>query len=78
MIPREGCLIVIQILAITRQACGSSQARGRIGAAATSLCHRHSNAVSKLCLRPIPQLTATPDLQPTERGQGWNLHPHEF
>ena len=40
---------------------GSSQARGLIGAAAASLCHSHSNAKSRLSLRPTPQLTATPD-----------------
>ena len=42
-------------------ACGSSQARGRIGATATGLHHSHSNAASELHLRPTPQLTATPD-----------------
>ena len=40
---------------------GGSQARGRIGAAAASLHHSHSNAGSKLCLPPIPQLMATLD-----------------
>ena len=39
----------------------SSQARGRIGAAAAGLCHSHSNARSVPHLQPIPQLTATPD-----------------
>ena len=29
---------------------------------------------SKPYLRPTPQLTATPDPQPTERGQGSNTH----
>ena len=28
------------------------------------------------CVRPTPQLRAMPDPQPTERGQGLNLHPH--
>ena len=36
-----------------------SQARGLIGAVATS--QSHSKAGSKPCLRPTPQLTATPD-----------------
>ena len=27
-------------------------------------------------IRPTPQLMETPDPQPTERGQGWNLHPY--
>ena len=40
---------------------GSSQARGRIGAAATSLCHSHSNTRSEQCLQPTPQLTAMQD-----------------
>ena len=40
---------------------GGSQAWGRIGAVATGLCQRHSNSGSELCLRLIPQLTATPD-----------------
>ena len=36
-----------------------SQARGQDGVAAAGLCH--SNAGSEQCLRPTPQLTATPD-----------------
>ena len=47
---------------------GGSQARGRIEAAAASLHHSHSNVRSQPCLRPTPQLTATLDPQPTERG----------
>ena len=39
---------------------GGSQARGPIGAIAASLCHSHSNARSKPCLRPTPPLMATP------------------
>ena len=57
-------------------ACGGFQARGQIGAAATSLCHSHSNARYEPRLRPTPQLTATLDPQPTERGQGSNPRPH--
>ena len=45
----------------TPAACGSFHSRGQIRAAATGLCHRHSNAGSKMCLRPAPQLTAMPD-----------------
>ena len=45
--------------ALTAQ--GGSQARGLIGAVATSLCQSHSNARSKLHLQTIPQLMATPD-----------------
>ena len=33
---------------------------------------------SELCLWPIPELMAMLDLQPTEWGQGWNLHPHGY
>jgi len=40
---------------------GGSQARGLIGAVADSLHQSHSNAGSKLHLRPTPQLTAMPD-----------------
>ena len=40
---------------------GSSQARGQIGAVATSLHHSHSNAGSKLCLQHTPQLMAMLD-----------------
>ena len=42
----------------TSEAHGGSQARGSIGATAASLHHSHSNARSKLCLQPAPQLTA--------------------
>ena len=55
---------------------GDSQARGPIGAAATGLRQRHSNAGSKPRLPPTPQLTATPDPQPPGPGQGPNLHRH--
>ena len=48
---------------------GGSQARGLIGAVASGLHHSHSNARSEPCLQPTPQLTATPDTQPTERSQ---------
>ena len=62
----------------TLAAYGSSHAWGKIGAAAASLCHSHSNAGSELCLQAITQLTAMLDSQPTERGQGLNLHPHGY
>ena len=55
---------------------GGSQARGLIGAEDASLCHSHSNAGFKARLQPTPQHTAMPDPQPTEKGQGLNLHPH--
>ena len=40
---------------------GGSQARGLIGAIATSLHYSHSNTRSKPHLRPAPQLMAMPD-----------------
>ena len=43
------------------EAYGGSQARGPIGAIATSLHHSHSNAGSELRLRPTLQLTAMLD-----------------
>ena len=45
----------------TPAAYGDCQARGPIGAVATGLRNSHSSAGSRLCLRPTPQLTATPD-----------------
>ena len=42
-------------------ACGGSQARGPIGAAAAGLHHSHSNVGSEPRLRPAPQLMATLD-----------------
>ena len=55
---------------------GVSQARGRIGAVATRLHQSHSNLGSELRLQPTPQLTARPDPQPTEQGQGSIPKPH--
>ena len=55
---------------------GGSQARGLIRTAATGPCQSHSNAGSQPRLQPTPQLTATPDCQPTEQGQGPNPQPH--
>ena len=40
---------------------GSSQARGPMGALATSLLHGHSNKGSELHLQPTPQLMAMAD-----------------
>ena len=53
-------------------ACGGSQARGQIRPIAASLWHSHRNTRSEPCLQPTPQLTAMPDPQPTEQGQGLN------
>ena len=49
--------------------CSGSQARGLIGAGATSPRQSHSNVGSELRLRPTPQLPATLDPQPIEQGQ---------
>ena len=49
---------------------GGSQARGQIGATAAGLHHNHSHAESNQWLWLTPQLMATPDSSPTERGQG--------
>ena len=53
------CLLVFSRAAPV--AYGGSQARGPVGAVATSLQHSHGNIRSEPCLRPTPQLTATPD-----------------
>ena len=63
------CLFTLLFRAESR-AYGGSQARGQIGAIAPGLHHSHSNARSEPPLRPMPQLTATPDPSPTEQGQG--------
>ena len=70
--------IFIIFFRATPLAYGGSQARGQIRAATTSLHHNHSNARSKPHLQATSQLTATPDLQPTEQGQGLNLHPYGY
>ena len=57
-------------------ACGGSQARGRIGAAPAGLHHSHSNMGSKMHMQPTSQRMAGLDPQPTEEGQGSNLHLH--
>ena len=59
-------------------ACGSSQARGQIGATAAGIHHSLSNAGSQLSLQPAPQLTAMQDSPPIEQGQGSKLHRHGY
>ena len=49
-------LFFFLLLRATPKACGSSQARGRIKAAAAGLHHSHSNTGSELHLHPTPQL----------------------
>ena len=55
------CFLGVLLFRAAPAAYGSSQTRGRIGAIAAGLHHRHSNAESELLPRPIPQLTETPD-----------------
>ena len=55
---------------------GGSQARDLIRAVAAGLCQSHNNVGSEPFLQPTPQLTATPDPQTTEQGQGYNPQPH--
>ena len=57
---------------------GGSQVRGLIGAVAIGLCHIHSNARSKPCLRPTQRFMEMPDAEPTDRGQESNLCPHGY
>ena len=52
---------VICLFSAALTAYGGFQARGQIRAVAASLRQSRSNARSKPCLRPTPQLTATPD-----------------
>ena len=51
---------------------GSSQTRGQIGAAAARLHHNHSKAGSETCLSSIPQLVATPILNPLSEARNQN------
>ena len=53
------CLFAISWAAPTAYV--GSQAQGRIGATAASLCHSHRHATPGPCLQPTPQLTATLD-----------------
>ena len=52
---------------------GGSQARGWMGATATSLHHSHSNVGSKPCLWPTPRLTATLILNPLSKARDGTL-----
>ena len=57
---------------------GSSQARGRIGAAVAGPHHSHRNMGSEPHLQTTSQLPATQNPQATEQGQGLNPHPHGY
>ena len=67
------CLFVFRATPTTY---GGSQARGPSRATAAGLHHSLSNARSEPHLQPIPQLTATMDPLPTDRGQESNPQPH--
>ena len=60
------CLFVFKA---TPVAYGSSQARGRIRAVGPGLHHSHSNVGSELRLRPTPQFTGTPILNPLSKAR---------
>ena len=66
-------VFVFAFLGAAPEAYGSSQARGQIVAAASSLHCSHGNVGSELRLRPTPQLTVTTDPLTADRGQGSNL-----
>ena len=69
-------LLLFAFFRATPAAHGDSQAGGLIGATSAGLHHSQSNAGSETPLQPSPQPTATPNLQPTEQGQGLNPLPH--
>ena len=76
------CLFFVYLFVLPFRAAplayGSSQARGRIRALAAGLPRSHSNAGSEPHPQPTLQLTATPDSQTTEQGQGLNPHLHRY
>ena len=54
-------LFLFLLFRVTPLAYGGPQLRGQVRAVAAGLHHSHSNTGSEPCLRPTPQLTATPD-----------------
>ena len=73
------CTLFIYLLLFSAApvAHGSSQP-GWIRAAAVAPHYSHSSEGSELHLQPTPQLMATQDPEPTERGQGSKPHPHGY
>ena len=55
------CVFCFCLFEAAPMAYGGSQVSGQIGDVATSPRHSHSNVGSEPCLRPVPQLMATPD-----------------
>ena len=53
---------------------GNSQARGWLRTTAAGLHHGYSNVGSQPCLWPTPQLRATLDSQPSEKGKEWTWY----
>ena len=58
-------IYIFFLFRITPVACGSSQARGWIGAADACLYHSHSNLRSEPCLQSTPQFTTNTTAQGT-------------
>ena len=58
-------IFVFRLYRAVPAAYGGFQARGLVGAVAAHLLQSHINAKSEPHLWPTPQLTATPDPQPT-------------
>ena len=59
-----GCVLILLLVLLFRaapEACGSSQARGQIGAAGAGLHHSHRIMGSEPCLQHTPWLMAMPD-----------------
>ena len=57
----KGIIVFILLFRAATVAYGGSQGRGLTGDTTASLHQSHSNAGSKQCLQPTPQLTAMPD-----------------
>ena len=55
------CILILVFLGLHPRHVKVPRPGGLTGAVATSLRHSHSNVGSESCLRPTPQLTATPD-----------------
>ena len=63
--------LFIYFIVAPQTACGSSQARGQVRAAAAGLYHSHSNTRSQLHLRPISRLTRCGFLSPLREARDW-------
>ena len=70
-----GFFVCVCLFRAAPMAYGGSQARGLIRATVAGLHQSPSNTRSEPRQQPTPQLTAMPDPQPTEQGQGSNPQP---